>query len=393
MHYNFDEIIDRTGTSSKKWHTYDSDVLPMWIADMDFRSPEPVIRALADRVAHGVFGYEDPTTELAETICAKLMEQYHWQVKPEELVFLPGLVSGINVACQAFAQPGEGVLVQTPVYPPFLSAPRNHGRSLQVAPLTPLRSGPTLSHAVDPDVFAGAIEPCSRMFLLCHPHNPTGVSYPEPVLRQMADACLQRDLVICSDEIHCDLLLGGASHVPMATLSPEIADRCVTLMAPSKTYNIAGLGCSFAVVQNTDLRKRLCRVADAVLPGVNSLGLVAALAAYRDGDEWLSQLLPYLTANRDYLVQYIAETMPDLAVTVPQATYLAWIDCAKAGIAGSPKQFFVERGRVAFHDGAAFGPHTASCVRLNFGASRSRLCDGLQRMRRALAGPRSCRGD
>ncbi len=393
MQYNFDELIDRMPTSSEKWRFFPPDVLPMWVADMDFRSPEPVIRALAERVAHGVFGYEFPPVELSETICTRLQTRYNWKVEPCDLVYLPGLVSGINAACQAFAQPGEGVLAQTPVYPPFLRAPHNHGRSLQIAPLTAIRHGSTLTHEIDFDVFTAAIEPCTRMFLLCHPHNPTGVSYAPSVLHQLADACLRRNLIVCSDEIHCDLLLDGARHVPMAAACPEIADRCVTLMAPSKTYNIAGLGCSFAIVQNADLREKLSCVAHSILPGVNLFGFVAALAAYREGGKWLNQLLKYLTTNRNYLVQYVRENLPDLAVTVPAATYLAWIDCSQAGIVGSPQTFFLQRGRVAFNDGATFGPHTSNYVRLNFGTSRAQLTEGLERVRRSLAGPRTCGAD
>ena len=386
MTYNFDEIIERRGSGSYKWEDYDADVLPLWVADMDFAAPEPVIRALHERIEHGVFGYGRPLPELLQVICERMEELYRWTVTPDQLVFLPGLVTGLNVVSRAIGKPGEGVLVQTPVYPPFLKAPLNQGRLLDIAELVVKREGRLLHYEVDYDAFEAAITPRTRLFMLCNPHNPVGRCYTRAELTRMAEICLRHNLVICSDEIHCDLLLDNASHLPLATLSPEIADRCITLMAPSKTFNLAGLKCSFAIVPNPELRQRLAFVAESMALRVNVLGYIAALAAYRDGADWLAELQCYLTANRDFLVNYVLEYLPGLSTTVPEATYLAWFDCRAAGIGSDPFLFFLNQAQVALNDGIHFGQGGDGFVRLNFGCPRSILVQALERMRAALPG-------
>jgi cystathionine beta-lyase len=386
MTYNFDQPIERRGTESYKWNDYDPDVLPLWVADMDFASPEPVIRALQERVAHGVFGYGRPMRELYDVICERMHRLYQWNVTHDQLVFLPGLVTGLNVVSRAIGQPGDGVLVQTPVYPPFLKAPLNHGRMLDVAELAISREGRLLRYEIDYDGFEAAVTPRTRLFILCNPHNPIGRCYTREELTQMAEICLRHNLVICSDEIHCDLLLDSAGHIPLATLSPEIADHCITLMAPSKTFNIAGLKCSVAIVSNPDLRRRLTFVAESMALRVNVLAYAAALAAYRDGAEWLAELRRYLMANRDFLVNYTLEHLPSLYTTIPEATYLAWFDCRKAGIGDNPFQFFLKQARVALNDGIHFGEGGEGFVRLNFGCTRATLTQALDRMRAALVG-------
>ena len=242
MVYNFDQYIERRNTNSAKWEKYGNDVLPMWVADMDFASPEPLIQALRDRAEHGVFGYGQAPKELSEVICQRMVQRYNWQVTPEQIVFLPGLVSGLNALCRAIGEPGDGVLVQTPVYFPFLSAPANQDRTLQTAELSLITNGQTIDYEIDFDVFESAVDPRTRLFILCNPHNPIGRGYTRQEQTRMAEICIEHNLVICSDEIHCDLLLNGAQHLPLAALSPEIADRTITLIAPSKTYNIPGLG-------------------------------------------------------------------------------------------------------------------------------------------------------
>lgn len=386
MNYNFDQYIERRGGESYKWHDYGDDVLPLWVADMDFAVPEPVIRALHERVAHGIFGYSRPSPKLMDVICERMQQLYHWTVSPEQIIFLPGLVTGLNVVSRAVGSPGTGVLVQTPVYPPFLKAPLNHGRILDGTELVARHEGRRLVYELDYDAFEAAITPRTRLFMLCNPHNPTGHSYTAAELTRMAEICLRHNVVICSDEIHCDLLLGGTRHVPIASLSPEIAERTITLMAPSKTFNLAGLKCSFAIVPNADLRRRMNMVSMGMALAVNVMGFTAALAAYRDGGEWLDQLRVYLAANRDYVVNYVEEYLPGLTTTVPEATYLAWFDCRQAGIEGNPYQFFLKQARVALNDGVHFGPGGAGFVRLNFGCPRSTLTQALERMRAALAG-------
>ena len=381
MTHDFDEIIDRAESDCIKWRYYDRDALPMWVADMDFRSPEPVVRALRERVEHGIFGYAEEPCELRDLIVNRLQRMYGWQVAPEAIVFLPGIVTGFNLVCAAFASPGDGVLVQTPVYPPILSAPRNHRLVRQA---TELVRGADGRYSIDLDAFEASISDRSRLFLLCNPHNPVGRVFTPAELGGMADICLRHDLLICSDEIHCDLVFSGHPHTPIAALDPAIAARTITLMAPSKTYNIAGLNCSFAVVENADLRKQLQAGRAGMVGDVNLLGFTAALAAYRDGQPWLDELLGYLEGNRDLLVDYVNQRLPGVRTIAPEGAYLAWLDCRQANLPGKPFDFFLDRARVAVNDGATFGQGGEGFVRLNFGCPRSLLLKGLERMRAGL---------
>jgi cysteine-S-conjugate beta-lyase len=384
MSHDFDRPPARRGSDSLKWQRY-GDALPLWVADMDFAAPEPVLAALHDRVRHGVFGYGAPPVELTEVLCARMAERYRWTVEPEQIVYLPGLVSGLNVVCRAIGAPGDEVLVQAPVYPPFLTAPGQQERRLVTAELTAEARAGRRYYTFDDDAFAAAIGPRTRLFILCHPHNPVGRVFDVEELRRLAMLCERHKLTICSDEIHCDLLFDGRRHTPFATLSPDIAQRCVTLMAPSKTFNIPGLGASFAIIQNPELRRCFQQALRGIVPDANVLGLTAALAAYQHGGAWLRDLLDYLAANRAFLVDAIDRTLPGLRTTVPEATYLAWLDCRDAGIPGNPHRFFLERAGVALNDGATFGPGGAGFVRLNFGCARATLAEGLERMRAALA--------
>ena len=384
--YNFDQTIKRRGSGSAKWQYYEEDVIPLWVADMDFESPREVIEALQERAAHGVFGYELPSQELSELICARLEKLYQWKVSPEELVYLPGLVTGINIAVRALCSATEAVSTQTPVYFPFLSAPKNFGAVLHDTELTRIDDGRILRYEIDFEKLEGGLIPQTKLLMLCNPHNPGGFSYTPEQLKQLGEICLKHNVVICSDEIHCDLLLDGQRHTPLASLAPELAANCITLMAPSKTFNIAGLGSSFAVIQDEERRRKFKAAAEGVVPLINVFGLTAALAAYQHGDEWLSQLLPYLKANRDTLVNYVNQNLPQIKMTNPEATYLAWLDCRETGIEGNPQKFFLEKARVAFSDGAVFGKGGEGFVRLNFGCTRATLQEGLERMKRTLGG-------
>ena len=388
MPYNFDQLSDRRSAGSMKWNYYSEDVLPVWIADMDFESPRPIVEALRQKVEHGIFGYELPSPELIAVVCERMERLHEWAVTPQQVIVLPGLVTGLNVACRAIGGPGDGVLMQTPVYHPFLSAPKNNGRLRQDAPLTYVSDGGhTFHYEIDFDAFEAAIQENTRLFLLCHPHNPVGQAYTPEQLTRMAEICLRRDVAICSDEIHSELLLDDIKHVPLATLSPEIADRTITLIAPSKTFNTAGLGCSFAIVPNPDLRQQVQAAAEGIVPFVNAMGLAAALAAFRDDpevNEWLSSLRQYLKANRDTLVDYVTTQLPMLKTTVPQATYLAWLDCRAANLELDPYEFFIQKAKVAFNDGATFGPNGQGFVRLNFGCPRSRVMQALEQVKGAL---------
>ncbi len=380
MRYDFDQVIERRGTECYKWDHCDEDVLPLPVADMDFVSPEPVLHALHERVDHGVFGYTLPADALYEVVQARLKAVYGWDVNVEDILFLPGVVVGFNLACHAVGQPGDGVLIQPPVYGPFLTAPGNAGRLRQDAQIHLQGS----RYEIDFDAFEGAVTPQTSMFLFCNPHNPVGRVYEREELERLAEICLRHGVTICSDEIHCDLLFSGHRHLPIAALSPEVAQRTITLMAPSKTFNIAGLKCSFAVVQNPDLREQFRGAHAGLVSGVNLLGYEAALAAYREGQEWLEQVLVYLEANRDHLVRFVAEELPGVDMVVPEGTYLAWLDCREAGIDGTPSAFFLREARVSLNDGAWFGPGGEGFVRLNFACPRSILVEALERMGGAL---------
>jgi cystathionine beta-lyase len=381
---DFDRLIERRGSDSIKWQRYGPQVLPLWVADMDFAAPRPVLQALHERLAHGILGYGAAPARLAETLCERLHRLYRWAVTPDQMVFLPGLVCGLNLVCRAVGENGDGVLVQTPVYPPFLTAPGLQGRQLRIAPLASgLRAG-YRHYEPDYSAFETAVTARTRLFLLCHPHNPVGRIFTPQELTRMAEICTRHDLVICSDEIHSDLVLEGR-HQPMAALSPDIARRCITLMAPSKTFNLAGLGVSFAIVQNPELRGRLKTAAEGIVAHVNILGFAAMAAAYTQCDDWLRGLLDYLRANRDHVLDYVTRHLPTLRQTRPEATYLAWLDCREAGIEGDVQQFFIEQAGVAFNDGATFGPGGEGFVRLNFGCPRALLTDALERVRGALA--------
>jgi len=375
--FDFDTVIDRSCTSSEKWDRYAGrDIIPLWVADMDFRSPPGVITALHERIAHGVFGYTHPPQGLVEAVLGHLQRDFAWQVRPEWLVWLPGLVCGLNVLSKAVGEPGDEVITFTPIYPPFMSAPTLTGRTTVKVPLM-LKGGRWVA---DLEALERAITPRTRMLLLCSPHNPVGRAWSREELQQFADLCERHDLIIGSDDIHAGLILDGETvHIPIATLSAETARRTITLLAPSKTYNIPGLGCSFAVISDPDLRKRFIKAAGRIVPHVNTLGYTAAEAAYRHGEEWRQQLLAYLRGNRDLVTAGI-DTIPGLVMTHVEAPYLAWIDTRQAGIE-NPGRFFEEAG-VGLSDGADFD--APGFVRLNFGCSRSLLVEALQRMRRAL---------
>jgi cysteine-S-conjugate beta-lyase len=284
MHYNFDTLFDRRATECYKWNYYPDDVLPLPVADMDFISPQPVIDALQHRVSHGIFGYPEwgnPKSStlicLYEVIAERMQRLYGWEVKPEELVFFPGVVAGLNLACSALSGSDIGVLIQPPVYPPFLHLADNAGAFLQEAQLA-LR--PDGSYEIDWNAFEAAFTPQTKIFVLCNPHNPVGRVFRKDELERMASLCLEHGVTILSDEIHCDLLFSGQNHIPIASLNPEIAQNAITLMAPSKTFNLAGLFCSFAVIQNPELRQRFRKVQESRSAAVNVLGLVAAEAAF-----------------------------------------------------------------------------------------------------------------
>ena len=375
--FDFDSAVDRGGTASHKWDRYGGrDVIPLWVADMDFRSAPPIIEALHERVTHGIFGYTDAPAELITAVRASLLAEYHWEVSPEWIVWLPGLVSGLNVLCRAVGVPGHEVITFTPVYPPFLSAPVFASRAVVKVPLI-LDGG---RWRPDFEALERAISPRAKLLLLCSPHNPVGRVWSSAELSGLAAIARRYDLIIGSDEVHAGLVLDeDKPHIPTATLSPETAARTVTLMAPSKTFNTPGLGCSFAVISDPELRQAFCRAMAGIVPHVNLFGFVAAQTAYEKGMPWRRALLNYLRGNRE-LVERKIEAMLGLHMTHVEATFLAWIDTREASISDPAKLF--EQAGVGLSDGADFDG--AGFVRLNFGCGRPLLAEALERMRKAL---------
>jgi cystathionine beta-lyase len=375
--FNFDEPIDRTETDSIKWRKYRGrKIIPMWVADMDFKSPPTVLAALHERVEHGIFGYAMPDDRHRDAVVEHLRRQYEWTISPQWIVWLPGLVSGLNVTCRSVGRPGDSIVTTVPVYPPILSAPGNWDRRLRTTRMVRAANGWQL----DMDDLEQRLTPDARLFILCNPHNPTGRVFRKGELEQMARYCLERNLVICADEIHCDLVLEpGMRHIPIASLSPEINRQTITLMAPSKTYNIPGLGCSFAVIAHKALRRQFKKAMEGIVPHVNLLGLTAARAAFQEGQAWLTELRSYLLGNRNLALQRI-NAIPGLHMAPVEATYLAWIDVSQLNLS-QPAQWF-EKAGVGLADGRDFDGE--GYLRLNFGCSRSLLTMGLDRMAGAV---------
>ncbi|WP_432471887.1 MalY/PatB family protein [Amphritea sp. HPY] len=373
----FDQSVDRRPTSSLKWAKYsDSDILPMWVADTDFLAPPAVIEALQERIDHGIFGYTNTPAELNQLVIERMQDLYNWQIETDWLVWLPGLVCGLNLACRSIGTNGDNVIAPKPVYPPFMSAPRLSDRTLTTIPM----KQESKRWLIDFEALEQAITAESKLLLFCNPHNPGGSVYSKDELEQLAQICVRHNLYVCSDEIHCDLILEpGLKHIPLASLNAEISARTITLMAPSKTYNIAGLGCSFAIIADANLRKEFNQARKGIVPDVNLLGFTAALAAYKEGDDWNQQQLDYLKGNRDYLVKEINQ-IPGLTLNNIEATYLAWIDISAAKLE-NPAHFFEQAG-VGMSPGRDFGDERF--MRLNFGCTREMVIEAVNRIRKAM---------
>ncbi|MGY6566323.1 MAG: MalY/PatB family protein [Halomonadaceae bacterium] len=392
MEFDFATPIERRHPEggdwpSQKWHRYDASILPLWVADMDFPSPPQVIEALRARVDHGVFGYGTVPDSLKQTLCEWSSREYGWAIEPEWQLWLPGVVPALHLASLALTEPGEGVLTVTPIYPPFLKVAERTGRvSQQVALAEP--AGPGEPWRLDLAALEAAITPETRLLLWCQPHNPTGRAWRHAELAGLAALVERHDLLVVSDELHCDLLLDeDARHRPLAAAFPELAARIITLWAPSKTFNLAGLTAACAVIPNGELRQRFAAAARGLLPDVNVLGLVAAEVAYGQCNDWRQALLQTLRGHRQTLIERVAQ-WPGVGMSVPEATYLAWLDLRRAeglaGRQGSPQQVLLQEAKVALSDGADFG--WPGFVRLNFGTTASQLEVGLARLDGVLKG-------
>jgi cystathionine beta-lyase len=375
---NFDTLINRGNSDSVKWGRYKgTDILPMWVADSDFCVAPVIAEALKRRIEHGVFGYAKASRELIEIVVERMLRLYQWAIKPEWLVWQPGVVNGLNLACRIVGSSGDGVFTPSVVYPPFTDAAELSARTLRPVPM--IQSD--LRWVIDMEWLAQNISSDDRLLLLCNPHNPGGSVYNQQELNYLAELIVTRDLVVCADEIHCDLILDAdKKHIPIASLNKEIEARSITLMAPSKTFNTPGLGCSFAIIPNRELRRQYKKAKQGIVPYVNALGYVAAQAAYQSGDDWNQQQVTYLRANRDYLLHEI-NAIRGLKLDSVEATYLAWIDISELGLK-NPAKFFEQAG-VGLSAGGEFGDDRF--MRMNFGCPRSLVEEAVTRIRLAVS--------
>ncbi|MCC5847026.1 MAG: PatB family C-S lyase [Verrucomicrobia bacterium] len=380
MTYDFTTRMNRKGTGSLKWQKYeDREILPMWVADMDFFSPPEVIDALRDRVDHGVFGYTVPTREAETETLAYLQRRHGLGVDAGELVWLPGLVQGLNLVCRASGKSGDGVMVNTPVYPPFLSAPVFSDRKRITSDLIEKNGRWTF----DREGMERAVTPDTRLFILCNPHNPVGRVFSREELEWLLDFCERHDLWICSDEIHCDLIFEDVPHVPMLALGERAARRTIAFYSPSKTYNLPGLACAYAVIPNPELRNAFRKACRGVITEVNCFGYTGCAAAYRHGEPWRQEMLKVLRTNRDLIRETLATRHPKVTMPHMESTYLAWLDF-RAYDFEHPAAHFEAHG-LGLSNGMDFGA-AKGFLRLNFGCPTQVLEEGLDRLGKALPG-------
>lgn len=385
--YDFDRIIPRTGTNSVKYDgvlpTFGSeDVVPLWVADMDFRCPEPVVEALRKRVDHGIYGYTFIPESYYESLAGWLEKRYQWVISREWVVFSPGVVAALHLAVNAFTRPGDGVIVQPPVYFPFFSAVKENDRRLIYNRLK--REGSR--YTIDWDDLREKAGMGARMLLFCHPHNPVGRCWTAGELETLAEICHEYDLLLLSDEIHADLTLPGFSHLPMAALNREIAGHTITCVSASKTFNLAGLATSAVIISNDELREKFQLFCKKVHTGTGNLfGYIAAEAAYRYGEEWLNQLLEYLSENIMFARDFFRKYIPSIEPIPTEATYLMWLDCRKLGFSSDELgDFMVKQAGIGLNNGAMFGPGGEGFMRLNVACPRALLVKALTRLRRAI---------
>lgn len=375
---DFDKVIARTDTASLKWDLYKGrDILPFWVADMDFEVAPPIQQALEKRLEHSVYGYTLPPEGMAEVVIEHLRREHDWQVDPEWIVWLPGVVTGLAVCCRAFCPDGDEIVVNPPIYHHFYDSHEVERQTIVRVPLHKHEDRWTY----DMPAMQEAFNDKTRLMMMCSPHNPTGTVFTTDELHALAELCQQHDVIMVSDEIHSDLVLDRqARHVPTAKACSAMADRIVTLMSGSKTWNIAGLNCSFAIISDAQLRERFQKSCQSIVPMVPPLAYVATQAAYRDGGPWRQELLDYLAGNLACIRTELAE-VEGLTVEPIQATYLAWIDASALGL-DNTQGFFEEHG-VGLSSGEQFGQ--PQYLRLNFACPRVTLLEGLRRMKSAVA--------
>ncbi|CAG0991572.1 cystathione beta-lyase [Anaerolineae bacterium] len=388
MKYNFDRVIDRRITDSIKWgdreRNFDRDVIPMWIADMDFESPAPVIEAITARARQGVYGYPMPTPTYYGALIEWMEKRHGWTLEREWLSHSPGVVPALNYAVQAYTQPGDKIIVQPPVYFPFFSAVTNNGRHLVFNPLK-FEDG---TYRMDLEDLEKKMDPRAKLLILCSPHNPVGRVWSAQELAQLGEVCLRNNLIILSDEIHGDLILSGHKHTSLAMLSDALAQNTLTCIAPSKTFNLAGLFTSVAIIPNPRLRVQVNAARDnAGVASANIFGIAGLDAAYRAGEEWLDQVLDYLQGNLNFLMDYFHACIPEIKPIRPEGTYLVWLDCRGLGMTDAAlKEWMLKKVKVTMNEGAQFGIGGEGFMRMNIGCPRALLVEALQRIERAVRG-------
>ncbi len=380
---NFDQAIDRRNTESFKWTLYGEDVLPLWVADTDFLSPPAVVEALHKRVEHGIFGYGVIPEGFNEVVIHRMKSKYDWDVDADQISCVPGIVTGFNLLMRCACKKGGSVIFQTPAYPPFINSPVCAGLTGVHNPMYLDQDG---IYKIDYDLFEKQIiENKVKVFILCNPQNPTGRVFTREELEKLAEICLRHQVLICSDEIHCDILYDDNKHIPIANISPEISKITATFMAPSKTYNIAGLHASVAIIQDEELRSRYLQYKSYLVGNPGLLAMVAAKAAYEHGDEWLKEQNAYLQGNRDRIEELLPVKLPGVSWSKPEATFLAWLDFRKSGLEGDYQQYLIDHAKVALNEGSTFGEEGKGFLRLNFGCTRATLDQAIERVSKVLA--------
>jgi len=386
--WSFDEVIDRSETQSIKWDFYDKDLLPLWVADMDFRAPEPIINAIIERAKHGVFGYSYFYSAYYNAVLGWFKRHYNWEINREWLSFTPGVIPAINIALQAYTNPGDKVIVQNPVYYPFFGAIKNSGRQIQFNPLISSKGRFQMDYD---DLKQKIKDPKVKILILCSPHNPIGRVWTKDELTQLGEICIENEIIVLSDEIHCDLIYPGYKHTNFAAICEDFALNSLTCSSLSKTFNLAGLQLSNIIIPNQKLRNRFRNTLESLflpeelgyLP--NTLSLVAFTAAYEECDAWLNSLIQYLHENLEFLKLFLRENIPQIEVNEPEGTYLVWLDFRKLGIAYEQiEEILHEKAKVALDDGSMFGKGGEGFQRINIACPRSILEEALKRIHRAV---------
>lgn len=394
MKYDFDKVINRYNTSSVKWDEVQSvygekDLLPMWVADMDFPSPAPVIEAISEKAAYGIFGYTSRSASYFEAVIGWMERRHKWSVQKNWICHSPGVVPALSTIVLAFTNPGDKVVIQPPVYYPFRNVVEQNGREVLHNPLK-YTDG---RYTMDFEQLRSLLDPSVKLLILCSPHNPVGRVWTKEELTELGNICLEHNVMVVSDEIHSDLLLADQVHTPFASISERFAQNSIICTAPSKTFNLAGLQISNIIIPNKRLREVFQNKMNALsLQLGNTIGLSATESAYRHGEEWLDQLLVYLRQNLDFLTRYIEEHIEGIKVIKPEGTYLVWLDCRELGLdAKGLERLIQKQAKVALDEGYIFGTEGEGFTRINIACPRSILAEGLRRIERAVASHRGAR--